>query len=274
MLEAVDLVDYAFRNGVDYPLIIITCAFLFFFGSLVASFSGLVAARIGDANEEQLLLKSISYPPSHCESCKEPIRKLALMPFFGWFISKGKCSCCSYKVPIKYPLIEGSVGLVSALIPLMMGEFGYYTLGALVILWVGVLISWIDWEHQVIPEELTWLLFFLGLLISPYEADLFSKVTGAALCCVAIWGSFTAVGLLKGLNTHSGGDVALATTAGAWLGMTGVPVFLLLTSLIYVAYSAPLRFKGIIWVPMGPALALGLFLSLFVHPLPLLLSSF
>lgn len=265
MSEVIAQLDYAHINGDYSPLVFIASFVLFCIGAVVASLSGLIASRIGSVEDDQLIIKSISFPPSYCEACNKPIKPLALLPFFGWFLSKGKCSCCKFQVPVKYPLVEGLVGLVSALMPFIMGEFGLFTLGGLVLLWVGVMISWIDWKEQIIPEELTWFLLFSGFLFSPFELDLYSKVIGAAMGCGAVWLTFLVVGLLKNVNTHAGGDVALAAAAGAWLGISGAPTFILLSSLVYIAYALPLRFRGIIWVPMGPALAFGLLFT-FASP--------
>ena len=247
----------------EYPVtIIFVSIFLFLFGAVLASFTGLVVHRLGHLEEGDSVLYAISVPPSHCESCGKRLGFLELVPVLGWVISKGKCSDCGYSVPIKYPFIEALLGISFAAIPFIVGDFDWWVLSFGLVLAIGFMIAWIDLEHHIIPEEATWLLLFSGLLISPASYDIFDKVVGAAVCTAAMWLSLTVVGMLKGEDTHAGGDVAMAAAAGAWVGIGMTPVFLFATSLVYTCHAGLERYHGRKWTPMGPALTVSLLISL------------
>lgn len=240
----------------DIGAVAVACACLWVFGAVVASFSGLVATRLGHVQEGESVLRAISYPPSHCDGCGRCLNAIDLVPVVGWVVAGGRCKCGG-QISALYPAAEMSIGIASAAIPLLVG-FNYTAICLIGILWAGVLASWIDFVEHIIPEEITWPLLFLGLLVSPFEHDPWARAAGAAVCCGAMWASLAAVGWLRGIDTRAGGDVALAAAAGAWLGVEGTAAFLLLSSVVFVSYSIPSRLRGDIWVPMGPALCCGL----------------
>lgn len=243
--------------GGDPVLNAIALAFLWMAGAVVASFSGLVADRIGGVEEGGSVLAALSSPPSRCDGCGRRIPAVNLVPVFGWLACRGKCGCGA-KVPARYPLTEALAGTATAAIPLLADGAGPWTAAGIFLLWAGLLVSWVDVKEHIVPEELTWAMLFAGLLASPYEPDVFVRVAGAATCCAAMWLSLACVGWMKGIDARAGGDVALAAAAGAWIGMQGTVCFLLASSLSFVAYAGPLRLRGVEWVPMGPALCFGL----------------
>lgn len=260
MESLVDQLRGAFESGGDPVLLAVALAFLWLAGAVVASFAGLVADRIGDVPEGRSVLAAVSRPPSHCPGCGRRLGLLDLVPVIGWFACRGRCRCGN-PVPAAYPAAEFIAGTATAAMPFVMEDFGVRTGSGILILWTGILIAWIDLKEHVIPEELTWLLLFSGLLISPFEADPWSRAAGAAVCCGAMWLSLAAAGWMRGLDTRAGGDVALAAAAGAWLGLGGAVSFLLLASFIFVLHALPARFRGVEWVPMGPSLAAALLAS-------------
>lgn len=265
MEQVLHQIQMAFEFRDDYNLICLVLVFLFICGGIVASFSGLVAHRLSKLGDDESIIPAIALPGSICESCGKKISIIALIPIFGWVISKGKGKCCGFKIPKKYPVSELIVGTLSASAPFVAGDFGLATLSLLIIIWSGTLISFIDIELHIIPEEITWILLFCGLFVSPLGFDMTDRVAGAALSALTMWVSLTATGYLMKQNTQAGGDVALAAVAGAWIAVSAVPTFLLVSSITYVAYSVPARMRGHIWTPMGPALVVGWLMS-FIFP--------
>ncbi|EED1584154.1 prepilin peptidase, partial [Escherichia coli] len=81
-------------------------------------------------------------------------------------------------------------------------------------------------------------------------------------CFVVTYCSMQLVGFLKNEDVFAGGDIALATAAGAWLGLEQSLFFVIYFSLIFIVYALPFRFFKVIYVPMGPAISLGFFLCL------------
>lgn len=249
--------------GGDPGLNAVAAAFLWLAGAVVASFSGLVADRIGSVGEGESVLAAISSPPSRCDGCGRRLGFLQLVPVAGWFACRGRCGCGA-RVPWRYPVAEAIAGTATAAMPFLTDGFGPMTVGAVFLLWAGILVSWIDAKEHVIPQGLTWTLLFAGLLASPFEAEASARIAGAATCCGAMSLSLAAVGWMKGIDARAGGDVALAAAAGAWSGMQGTVPFLLLSSVCFIAYAAPFRLRGVEWVPMGPALCFGLLASVLL----------
>lgn len=247
----------AFGPDGDPALAGILTAALWLAGACAASFSGLVATRLGSVPEGASLLTAISRPPSSCDACARRIPPLGLVPVFGWLVSGGRCGPCGARVPAAYPVSEAVAGAATAVTPWLWGGFGPEAAWTIFFLWAAVLAAWIDAVEHVIPEEITWTLLFSGLLASPFGLDLLDRAGGAATCAAAMYAALAVTGWLKGLDTRAGGDVAMAAAAGAWVGLASAPAFLLASSLAYVAYAGPARMGGAVWVPMGPALAAG-----------------
>ena len=80
----------------------------FFVGAAFGSFLNVVVYRLP-------LGKSLSYPPSHCPNCSHPIRWYDNVPVIGWLQLGGKCRDCKAPISIRYPLVEGVCGIVTAL---------------------------------------------------------------------------------------------------------------------------------------------------------------
>lgn len=240
----------------NIPLAALTLGSL---GGVAASFSGLAAYRSATAwKEGRSALAACSEPPSRCEGCRRRLGVLELVPVLGWLAFRGRCPTCGYEVPARYPLAEAGAIAAGVALSFAAGGDGHLFASLAFLLVIGVAVSWIDAVTHVIPGELTWALLFVGLLASPFDPDPLSRAAAAATCCAAMWAALAVTGWLKGLDTRAGGDVALAAGAGAWVGTGHAAAFLGLAAATYVAYAAPRRLKGVLWVPMGPALAAAL----------------
>ena len=124
-----------------------------------------------------------------------------------------------------------------------------------------------DFRFHIIPEEFTWALLFTGMLLSPWSLSLESSVIGAAVGCISIWVSMTLVGYLKGVDTRSGGDVAGASAAGAWVGIENLGGYLLAVSVVFIIACLIAHRKNVHWLPMGPALFISIPLAKFLSEL-------
>lgn len=228
-------------------------------GAILASFSGVVADRMpriqgwNETPAEQGI--SLSHPPSHCDSCKRRLSALDLVPVAGWLINRGRCQHCGASVPWIYPVMEAASFVASAAIVAVLGPT-WVALAACICLWALLAISWLDWTSHEIPDAFTVPLGALGLLASPFEMDAWTRGLGAIVCALFVWLAFVMTGRAKRVDAMSYGDVALSAAAGAWLGACGAIPFLGASALAYLAYAMPLRARGVVWVPMGPALAI------------------
>jgi leader peptidase (prepilin peptidase)/N-methyltransferase len=98
---------------------------------------------------------------SFCDNCKKELYWYDNIPIFSFLFYRGKSRCCNKKISPRYPLIELVSAIGSVVIFSVFGLELYpvtYTLFS-----VSLAILVIDIEHQIIPDELTWLLVLLGL---------------------------------------------------------------------------------------------------------------
>lgn len=226
-------------------------------GAVWASFAGVVVdrlPRIRGWNGKHDHSLSLSHPGSHCDHCGRPLSALDLIPVVGWAVARGRCSACGNAVAAVYPAVEAGSALVSLGILAWFGP-SWLAVATCIAFWLLLLASWIDVAENEIPDIITVPLFFLGLLGSPFDPDVVARGAGAAVAGAFMWLSFRVAGAAKQVDAMSYGDIALVTAVGAWVGLCGVPYLLLAAPLIYVAYALPFRRKGIVWVPMGPAIA-------------------
>ncbi len=177
---------------------------------------------------------SLSHPPSHCPHCEAPIAVYHNVPLFGWLWLRGKSRCCRAPISPRYPLVELLGGLLACCIVLTKIEPYYHewTLGRAGVIFslnlcfvLGLLAAaFIDWEHMIIPDSITWGGTVLGLLTATLrpEVDLLGAALGAFAGFVGIWLPFIWLHeKLRGFPGMGLGDAKLMALAGAWLGPWG-----------------------------------------------------
>lgn len=234
---------------------LISYAFIFFVGAILASFGGVVVYRLPiqygwvETNKENY---TISYPPSHCDTCHKKLSIIELIPILGWFLNSGKCSKCNSKIPFIFPLSEFLMGVAFVKSFLIFGFSLNASLFCLLI-WFSFVIAWIDWNTQWIPEMFTTPLMFLGLLVSPFAISIEDAIWGSFLAWALFTFTFWLVSKMKKVDAYSGGDIAFAYMVGAWIGMEYILEYLFLSSTIFIVFAFFNKDK---WIPMGPALAL------------------
>ena len=233
------------------------------FGGIIASLCGVIAERlphqlgIAEHLEEGL---SISYPPSRCDTCRKPLDPVSLIPIFGFLFRRGRCPCSNVEVSYVYPLVEAITAALSGLIAWKFG-LGPIGLSLLGLTWCGLALAWTDHLHQVLPEVITVPLMWAGLLISPFEPDAYARILGAFTGFLVMWFAFKAASLVRGERILSGGDLVLAAAGGAWVGIQHLPLFIGAASVIFILEAAPLRRKGIVMIPFGPAITAALLVA-------------
>src|SRR5690242_4381572 len=93
-------------------------------------------------------------PRSACPKCKAPITALQNVPILSYLILRGRCAGCGNPISIRYPVIEGLTGVLSALVAWKLG-FGLPALGGLVLAWFLLALAFIDIDAQYLPDSLT-----------------------------------------------------------------------------------------------------------------------
>jgi leader peptidase (prepilin peptidase)/N-methyltransferase len=219
-------------------------------GASVAAVAAFVAERAGrrfgwDGDEPG----DWGSPPG-CDACGAALPIGALVPVAGRWLG-GPCKSCGRRAPMGYAVAEAAAGGLSAGAVLWLGGAA---LPVLVIGWACLLASWIDAREAILPEFVTVPLFWAGLLLSPLDTDIGSRVFGAFLCFALAWCAFKALSLRRGVDAVSGGDLMLLSAGGAWLGLGASTAFLFISAVVYAVFcTAQRNFRE--WVPMGPAIA-------------------
>lgn len=98
------------------------------------------------------------YGRSFCDSCKMDLFWYDNIPLLSFLFYQGKSRCCNKKIGVRYPVIELSVSIGFILLFSASLSPIYYLLSS-----ICLAIFVIDIEHQIIPDELTWLLILFSL---------------------------------------------------------------------------------------------------------------
>lgn len=275
------IADYLAAN----PLALV--AVVFIFGLIVGSFLNVVIYRLPVMMEtewtqqcsellevevprqsgQEKSVFNLATPNSHCPKCKHPISAMENIPVFSWLIQGGKCRHCKAPISPRYPVVETVTGVLSALVAWQFG-FTWLTLGVLFLTWSLIVLTMIDFDHQLLPDDITLPVLWLGLLINSFGlmTSLFDAVWGAIAGYLLLWGVYWLFKLLTGKEGMGYGDFKLLAALGAWLGWQALPMIILLSSLVGAIVGLSLivirgRDKNIP-IPFGPYLASAGYLSL------------
>jgi len=199
-------------------------------------------------------------PRSRCPNCDHQITALENIPVISYLILKAKCSNCGSHISIRYPIIEAITGLLSIVVAWQLG-FTYATAAALFLTWALVALTMIDFDHQLLPDNITLPFLWIGLLLSlaTIFTDPQSSIIGAASGYLTLWSVYWLFKLATGKEGMGFGDFKLLAVFGAWFGWQYLPVIVLLSSLVGAVVGISLiLFKGKdknIPIPFGPYLA-------------------
>lgn len=203
---------------------------------------------------------NLSLPLSHCPKCQSPIKPYQNIPVISYVFLKGQCAHCKNPISIRYPLIEAFTATLSVLVAL---HFGYTPQAgfALLLTWCLITLSFIDIDHQLLPDNITLPMLWLGLLLSLFGlyTDVNASVIGAIAGYMVLWLVYQAFKLVTGKEGMGYGDFKLLALFGAWLGWQTLPMIILLSSLV----GAVIGITMIIFakqdhnkpIPFGPYLA-------------------
>ena len=204
---------------------------------------------------------NLSKPRSRCNNCGHMITWYENVPVISWLILRGKCSTCSTSISARYPLIEALTALLGGFIGWQYG-LGLEGAGLLLLTWSLIALTFIDIDHQLLPDRITLPLVWLGLLLNTQEAftPLSSAVWGAAIGYLSLWTVYWVFKLLTGKEGMGYGDFKLLAAIGAFGGVAVLPLTILLSSVVGVvltlAISATGKRSASEPLPFGPYLAI------------------
>ena len=198
--------------------------------------------------------------PSHCPHCKHPLSALDNIPLFGWLLLRGRCRYCQAKISIQYPLVELLSGVLSAVVVWKFGP-SWAALAGLALTWTLIALSGIDFRTQLLPDQLTFPLMWLGLLLSllPMFVTAPASILAAAIGYLSLWSVYWVFKLLTGKEGMGHGDFKLLAALGAWMGPVALLPIILLSSLIGALVGGTLialrKHEREIPMPFGPFIA-------------------
>ena len=225
-------------------------------------------------SEEEILAKpqpakyTIVTPRSACPKCGHNITALENIPIISYLVLGGKCKGCKTSISIRYPLIEALTGALIGLVAYQYG-YTYTTLFAWIFVFALVTLTFIDFDTQLLPDDITLPLLWLGLIfnLNGGFTDLKSAVIGAILGYLILWSVYWAFKLVTGKEGMGYGDFKLLGAIGTWFGWQMLPAVILLSSVVGAVIGIGLIvFKGKgggTAIPFGPFLALGGIAALF-----------
>jgi len=170
---------------------------------------------------------------SHCPSCKHKLAALDNIPLVSWLALRGRCRYCGVRISWQYPLVELLTALASAAIAWKLG-FGWPLAAGLVFTWILIAASGIDARTQLLPDQLTLPLLWLGLLLSLVSMFVTPTIAivGAAIGYLSLWSVYWLFKLATGKEGMGYGDFKLLGALGAWMGPMSLLPIVLLSSLI------------------------------------------
>jgi leader peptidase (prepilin peptidase) / N-methyltransferase len=236
--------------------LLLTCAFVL--GALIGSFLNVVIYRLPvmmqRAWDEELAFAAadaagaapnplvtpvererfnLVVPRSRCGACGHQITLLENIPMLSWLALRGKCSACGSAISARYPLVELATALLFLGCAWTFGA-SLQAVAAMVFCAVLVALTGIDLDTQLLPDQLTLPLLWLGLLLN--VAGMFARlpdaVMGAAGGYLVLWSVYWLFKLITGREGMGYGDFKLLGALGAWFGWQALPMLLLLSSVV------------------------------------------
>jgi len=182
------------------------------FGLLVGRFLNVVIHRLPRG-------QSMVRGRSLCPHCKKMIHWYDNVPLLSWLVLRGKCRACGWRIPVRYPLVELLTGIAAAGAMWISGPT-LTTAWVFAFMAIMIAITFIDWEHQIIPDPLSiggtvlgWIGAAVCLHITLMQSVIGSLVGAGVILAIAML--YKAARKVDGMG---GGDVKLMAMIGAFLG--------------------------------------------------------
>ena len=236
----------------------------FILGAVIGSFLNVCIYRI-PAGE------SIVSPPSRCPQCGAGIRWYQNVPILSWLFLRGRCAACKTSISARYPLNEALTGLLFALVIYSFG-FSPATLVYWLLAAALVVITFIDLDHQIIPDVISLPGIVVGFLCSffiPWVGwldSLLGILLGGGILMLIAYG-YEFLAKREGMG---GGDIKLLAMLGAFLGWKAIFPIVFLASFAGTLIGVPLMLlqkkDGKLALPFGPFLALAAIIYLLYGP--------
>ena len=272
--------NWFYRLGLGYPqLWTIILVWVFVFGSCLGSFLNVCIWRIPRG-------ESLSKAASHCGSCSTPIKWYDNLPLISYIVLGGKCRACKQHYSMRYFAVELICGLLFTLAVLSAGLQQLpraFILLSWIAIFYGVGISWIDAEHRLIPDKMSYPCAIAGLLTVGFFPEVWGanvvwyKAVFSSFLSGAVPAAFLALFAIAGKiitkkEVMGWGDVKYILTAGILTGFPGAFFSLFFASFTGTLYGAVIsiilkRPFSRVKIPLGPFLTAGTLIWIFAGKL-------
>ncbi len=240
--------------------------FIFIIGAMTGSFLNVCIVRLP-------LDKSVVFPGSHCVACSTPIKWYDNIPLISWLLLRGRCRECKEKISFRYWLVEF---LTAVTFYLFYRHFGLQAvLGPYLVMVSGFIVAvFVDFEHRIIPDEVSIGGMIAGLVFSLIIPELHAAKTpflgvGFSLLGILVGGgTIYLMGVIGDFvfkkETMGGGDVKLMGMVGAFLGWKLALLTFFLAPFFGAGFGIveKIRTKDST-IAYGPFLIMGALVSLF-----------
>ena len=228
---------------------------VFILGAIIGSFLTVCVHRVPRG-------QSVVAPRSACPHCGRQIHWYDNVPLFSFLWLRGRCRACHTGIPPRYPIIELANGLGYLLVVWRFG-LTWATIVYAGLVSVFLVVSWIDWDHKIIPDAITLPGIVVGFLCATFLLptgwinSLVGILVGGGILLFLAWVS----PFLFGKEGMGGGDIKFLAMVGAFLGWQQALLTLMLGSVVGAVVGIALLATKVLqrgqYIPFGPYLALG-----------------
>jgi len=212
-------------------------------------------------------------PRSQCPACGHPIGALENIPVISYLALRGKCIACKTPISARYPLVELLSGFLGVMAVWRFGATGA-GLAACGLLWALVALTFIDFDTQFLPDNITLPLLWAGLLVNLWglfpQVTLRDAVIGAVGGYLSLWSIYWLFKIVRGKEGMGYGDFKLLAALGGWLGWKLLLPIVALSSLagaiVGIALMAFRKRDQDLPLAFGPYLAIAGAAALFIGP--------
>lgn len=222
--------------------------------------------------EKQAKQFNLIWPLSRCRHCDNTLKPWHNIPVFSFLFLKGKCAYCKKAINTRYPLVEILCCLLTTYVAWHFG-FSWQALGAAVFTWFLICLVFIDIDHQLLPDQLTLALLWIGLFASLFSVFIFPKtaIIAALVGYLIFWCFAYLFKTITGKEGLGGGDFKLLAALGAWLGWQMLPMIIFISALLGCVFALcwmVLKRKNLrgVPIPFGPFLAISGWVCLIWGP--------
>lgn len=176
---------------------------------------------------------TLSKPDSTCPKCHSVIRWYQNIPVLSWLVLRAKCGSCNNPISIRYPAIELLTAVCGVVIAIHFGPT-LQTLFGLILTYMLIALTFIDFDTQLLPDRYTLPLAALGLGVNSYAlyTTAHLAIWGYIIGFLCLWVVYYLFKIITGKEGMGYGDFKLLAALGAWMGPMMLPLIVMISSFV------------------------------------------